>query len=208
MAPSVKAEISKHLFDRFHLRLSDPKVASETFYLFRTALAQGKVGSYVEQYQGIATMTRGLAVASLLTTVFYIAWVAGSVLRLPRWPNAGAIMILTAVVVAAVAPAIAVRALAGRVAPKDEWSARPWRHLLRENADGLVFCAVLALAGLAAGELLELTRRQIYQVALAVALLSLAYRRFRIASKYFSDLMVAAVCRDFLVLSTAKTKGS
>lgn len=208
LAPAVKAEIQKHLFERFHLRLADHRVRKETFYLFRTALAQGKVGSYVEQYQGIATMTRGLAVASLLTIVYYIFWVAGSVLPLPRWSDASSLAILLTMLLAAIAPWFAVRQLAGNATPENEWKAHPWRHRLRVNADGVVFCAVLAVAGLAGGELNELTRRQIDEAMLAVSVLSLAYYRFKAASKYFSDTMVAAVCRDFLVLATAKAPRS
>ncbi len=50
LAPTVKDELRKHLKLRFDLNLSDSKIKAEAFYLCRTALTLGKVGSYVEQY--------------------------------------------------------------------------------------------------------------------------------------------------------------
>lgn len=205
LAPTLKHECIKHLRLRFGLNWSDPGVSGEVFYLFRTALLQGKAGSYVEQYQGVATMTRGLAVGALLTMVFYVAFVAGSVLPLTGLRPDWALLPLVMVAMASVLPALVVKQLVGEKPPQGESLTHPARHFFRENAEGVVFSVLLALAGVAGGSWHELTRRQAYELALVAAICSLAYWRFKLASAYFSELMAQATCRDFLVLSTSKT---
>jgi hypothetical protein len=187
LAADVKGVCREYLLNRFRLDWSQPDAKKEVFYLFRTALAQAKVGSYVEQYQGIATMCRSLAAAALLTICYYVAWVAGSVFQLPR-PSGWTDQPLVVVGLAGIIPV---------------WLAR---RLPFAYAEGVAFCAVLTLAGLAGGELHELTRRQMYELAFAVAILSLAYQRLKGSSQYFTEIMVASVCRDVVVLATTKTK--
>jgi len=206
LAPSLRAEGVKHLRLRFGLDASAPGMRKETFYLFRSALTQAKGASYVEQYQGISTMMRSLAVVSLLTIVDYVAWVVGSVFGLPSAAWNWTYMPLIVVAIASVVPALVVALLDRLAAPKKDETESPVRRALRERGEVLVFCGLLALAGFVAGGASESTHRQHYVLSFGVAICSMAYWRFKGAYRSLSVSMAQAAVRDFLVLSTAKTK--
>src|SRR5262249_25873699 len=60
--------------DRFDLDIADEAERKGVFFLCRTALAQAKASPYVEQYQGLLSLTRSLSAACLFALCFYAGW--------------------------------------------------------------------------------------------------------------------------------------
>lgn len=84
LPPKVRKDVGTAFAGRFGYNPLDPfdaQEAKQMFYLCRTALSQAKLGSYVEQYQGMTTLTKNIAFGTFLAAVYYAAWVGASVAR-------------------------------------------------------------------------------------------------------------------------------
>src|SRR6202049_541753 len=196
----VKKKLAEELERRFGIDASD-RHHGDVFFLCRTAIAQAKVGSYAEQYQGLNSLTRGLATACIFAVVLYSGLVIQAcflpldVARGQRW-SGGAAVALT------LAPLIV-------IVFRDGISKQLAKMHLSLSSDVLsmsersAFAIALFAIGIYAGYIYPLSTSQVYLLALIGAILLVGCRRFAIAAKAFNDSLALAVYRDFVVLTTA-----
>ena len=68
---------------RFKFNPLDPfdvTAVEQMFFLCRASLSHAKLGTYVEQYQGMTTLTRSVAFGSCVAATYYASWIISSVL--------------------------------------------------------------------------------------------------------------------------------
>jgi hypothetical protein len=202
LSPPVKAKLAEELKRRFGIEVSDRAHHGDVFFLCRTALAQAKVGSYAEQYQGLNSLTRGLATAC----IFAVALYSGLVIQACFLSSAAARgqgCFVGAAIALALAPLIVIVFLDGvskRLVPKMHL---PLFRDVLSMAEAIAFAIALFAIGIYAGYIYPLSTSQVYLLALIGAILLVGCRRFAIAAKAFNDSLAQAVYRDFVVLTTA-----
>jgi hypothetical protein len=197
LSPALKRQIAGYVSKRFGIEVSDAadpglgsreKRRDDAFRLCRTALAQGKVGSYAEQYQGLYSLMRGLAASCVLAILYYLGWfvalgfpLSGS---LQRDHSLGMLVLALAAILI-------------------------WLHAFRKRQPSLefwLFGIMLATLGFLAGGWLHVAEQHSYILVAMTPLLVVVYRRSAEASRYFMNLFAESVYRDFLALSTAEDK--
>lgn len=208
----LKGQLRARFVERLKFDPFDPFDAREIeqmFFLCRTALSQAKLGSYVEQYQGMMTLTRSLALGFKLVAIYYAAWVIGSVVAsivsgaMVIWP------LLTLIVGIVVADRVT-----RVVEPPKLTEPEPWiegerekreRDALKKRIEWQTMALTLAFAGFSASVWWKpLPAYESHALAVAAAVAWVGGLRFRNASDAFDGFLVSAVYRDFVVLSTAK----
>lgn len=198
-----RTELGLRFAERFGFNPLEPfdvAGAKQMFFLCRASLSQAKLAAYVEQYQGMGSLTRSLAFASLITAVYYGSWVVVSALRRmsvdPSLHNVLPLLILAAGILLADAVGAAMARAPGYVATRI--------HLTGPECRALI--GILVFLGAASSWWYPLNSRHGDQMALASAVLWLATLRLKAASKSFDDSLVMAVYGDFVVLATAKSQ--
>jgi hypothetical protein len=193
LTDTVRNELKKHMERRFNVDIDDLKERKDVFWLCRTALAQGKAGSYVEQYQGLYSFSRAAGAACFFATAFYLGWILGVFFCSPTWKL---LLSVLCVLLAGVPVWIVVK-----FDPKAvRWVTFKWK-----DVESLAFAYVLLVAGFVADQLYPLELTHTYLLALFIAILLLACLRFVLASEAFDVALTQAIYRDFIVLSTGKT---
>jgi hypothetical protein len=198
LAKAVRQNLGRCFQKRFEFNPIDPfdlPGAKQMFFLCRTALAQAKLVSYVEQYQGMSNLTRSLAFASVQTATFYSAWVVAGILW--RLPEANARNVLPMVtLVAGMFSAMALRRAVKREAIAEKRELAPFKLARAECFAALILSAIVAAA---AARWYPLDARMGHQLAIAATLLWMLASRMQSASESFDEFMVVAVYRDFVV---------
>jgi hypothetical protein len=231
LSASVKTRLAEQVNRRFGIDVSDLAQRGDAFFLCRSALAQAKASSYVEQYQGMNSLTRGLATGAIFAVAFYLGWMAATCFSSSGvvWTDrfsacAGAVIALAPLVVIVSLDFAAKRLLAGikrkpeeRAQGKMEASAsaerpsprtshRHWGVIgnLLKRAEGITFALVLAAIGYFVGQSYPLSGSQALRLAVIGAILLITSRRLAIAAKSFNESLAVAVYRDFIVLAAAQ----
>jgi hypothetical protein len=221
LPPKIWDLLQEHVLERYGLDISDERERKHVFFLCRTALAQGKVGSYVEQYQGMLSLTRSLAASCIFAVVFYAGWMLAFCLQPVRsaWDR----IFICLPVLAALVPFILIlrfhedtrKALhVWKVIPetrvpgqaKESTEKNDWKTYVHDAAASLAVAALLCAIGFVAEGCFNLTEARTYQLAALSSMLLLAVPQFLGASDHFDRSFATSVFRDFIVLSTGQTE--
>jgi hypothetical protein len=217
LSASLKLQVEHHIYKRFGIDIGDSvdpgnreRRRQDAFNLCRTALAQGKAGSYAEQYQGMYSLLRGLATSCVLASSFYTGWILALGFPLSESSRrdflGGLILAILAVLGIWLRPVEIPRPQESKpTAARTHRLQRVW-HALWKHVPRLefwLFGAMLIVLGFLAGGCYHVAAPQAFRLVVAILLLLVACRRFKNASKFFMTTFAESVYRDFLVLSTA-----
>jgi hypothetical protein len=200
LPPGLKAKLARCFKERFEFDPIDPfdvRGVEQMFYLCRAALSHAKLGAYVEQYQGMSSLTRSLAFGTCVAAVYYAAWVTGAVLRgaVSGTPDITPLLILAIAVLGADYFSRALR--------REDQNAQALKLSRLECAATLLLLAGIGLTG---GYWLTLARRELFALTIGAIMLWLATLRFRSAHASFESYLALGVYRDFVVQATTKSK--
>lgn len=228
LSAPVKTHLAEYVNQRFGIDVSDLAQREDAFFLCRSALAQAKASSYVEQYQGMHSLTRGLATGAIFAVALYLGWLVAACFPFSglAWSErfsacAAVVIALAPLAVIAILDATAKQVLAGvkrgidkKTQGRGEAAAasspsRQTSPALRRalgsflmKVESIVFALVLAAIGFFAGHSYPLSGSQALRLAIIGSVLLVASRRLAIASKSFDASLAKAVYRDFVVLAT------
>lgn len=202
--PDVKERLATAFNERFKFNPLDPAkpfdagLVKRLFFLCRTTLTQSKSASYVEQHQGMSSLTRSLAFAAWTAAAYYAVWAVTSAVaerasRPGRWPLA------IIIVAAGAAAAWAIRWAIDREA-KDK---TPVVRFKLWHVESAFLTVALLMVAVACARWYPLSHRASMGFAAGAGVLWVAALRFRSASDAFSSFWIQAIYEDFLVLQTA-----
>lgn len=205
----VREKLAVAVRTRFGIEISVGAQRSDAFYLCRAALAQGQAGAYVEQYQGLNALSRGLATACIFTAAYYVGWILAAPFAVHPGARAESFSPVVAVLLALalLAPLLVVLRTPSVWLANKGWFARiasavTWLEK-KDWFAGVASVLLLGALGVLAGRWHPLASVHVYQLAVIGALLWIAHRRFEIAGQGFDDAFAEAVFRDFVVFATA-----
>ncbi len=81
--PTLRARLKARVETAFGLNIDNRSDRAQAFFLCRDLLIQKGLGSYAEQFQGMYSLMRGLAVACLLAVPYQFGWVLGGFVASP-----------------------------------------------------------------------------------------------------------------------------
>lgn len=205
-ADKLSKPVQDALADKFSARFGydplklpfDANAVAQMFFLCRTSLSQAKLASYVEQYQGMNSLTRSLSLAFCTAAVSYTTWTVASAWQLratsARWIAPYAILVAGGVAAFVVRNAI-------------NNDAKRYRKTIASFAvtvENLGLLTILVAVAIAFSRWQPLTLRQCYGLAVAAGACWLIALRLRTASESFDESLVSAVYRDFITLETGR----
>ena len=186
LSSQVKETLKKELLERFKIDVTTAEGKKEAFFLCRTALVQGKVSAYIEQFQGMQVLTRGLATASLLAVVFYLGWLLAVHFALPDGTGQIRFHFLLAIGIVLVPSVLTM--------------------VRNRRAASIMLALVLGLIGFGAGRWHpswhSLSVTQAYELAVIATIILIASWNFKLAADRFDEELAKATYRDFVVLTT------
>jgi len=199
LPPSLKTALGEKFKARFGydpVAAFDPDEIKQMFFLCRTALAQAKLGSYVEQYQGMNSLTRSLSLAFCTVAVSYSTWTLASIWRLPTRVQSIAVLVLGIGVVAAIIVNMAI----------NEDAARERRAIptFAATLEQLAWVLTLVAAAIVVCQWQPLSARHCYGLAAGAGVSWLIALRLRSASESFDESLVSAIYRDFVALESGQ----
>jgi hypothetical protein len=187
--PILKDEIAEQVRGVFGINVNDPaKLAPnrrDAFFLCRDALVASKQASYVEQFEGMYSLMRGLSAALLLGAGYLAGW--SSALARSHYPLAAETTVLMAGLAIAFASAVAAH-----------WKPRSDHVAATYILAGLVL-ALFALGHFLGGGM-PTTWQHAVGFGAACAVTILLYFRCYGAYKVFAKEYAKAVWRGFVVL--------
>jgi hypothetical protein len=200
LPPGLKAKLARCFKDRYEFDPTEPfdvRGVQQMFYLCRAALSHAKLGAYVEQYQGMSSLTRSLAFGTCVAAIYYVAWVTGAVIRgaVSGTPDITPLLILAITVLGA--------DYFGRALSREDENIQALKLSRLECAATIL---LLAAIGLTAGYWSPLARRELFALTIGAIILWLASLRFRSAHTSFESYLALGVYRDFVVQATTKSK--
>jgi hypothetical protein len=204
--PEIRQQLGKVFAERF--KLPDPLTNPDTFdveqvkrmfFLCRSALTQSKVAGYVEQYQGMSSMTRSLSFATWTTGAYYSCWAVTSAV-MARETRPGRWFLTVAILIAGWLVGWGARAAIDRETARSKMPVA--RFNLRHAESGLLTVLLIATA-MASARWHPLSHRASLGFAAAAGLMWLAALRFRTASEALNGSWIQAIYEDFVVLQTA-----
>lgn len=225
--------LRKHVHRRFGVDITEPRQRRDAFFLCRNSLLQGKVGSYVEQYQGLHSLMRGLAAALLLAFLYYLGWLLAAGMAPGSGAENGHYNLGWAALIAFLPAALGhfgergaswVSKRLGRPArgatkstsqsetriSSRAVSVEGIRRGLRLVADQMSFVVVAAglfVIARFAGSWYQISGVQAFILAALASLFLVSFVRFRAAAKAFDESLAKAVYHDFVVLATGEKEG-
>lgn len=196
MPDELSLELGKCFAARFHFNPVAPfdlAGAKQMFFLCRAALAHAKLGAYVEQYQGMGSLTRSLALATWTGGFYYASWVTLSTLhRIVDERSVQSVLPLVSLAIAVLMANAVKNSLKGEGA------------INLTGTECMTVAGVLLMVAAAHSWWSPLNSRQSHQLAIAAAAMWIASLRFKNASESFEASLAMAVFRDFVVMATAK----
>jgi hypothetical protein len=189
----LRSMIAAAFKDAFRFDPTEPfkvKDVGQMFFLCRAKLTQAKLGAYIEQYQGMMSLTRSLSLAFSIAAAYFTAWIIGASL------GGSSVLGLMVVATAIVSTEHVDRrmAAAGSDTPSADFS----------HPETVALIVLVISGGAAAGLWLGLSSRHGVVLALGATTLWFAAIRMRAASHAFDGNLAAAVYRDFFALVGAK----
>lgn len=196
--PFLKLDPAKPTFDT--------KEAEQMFFLCRAALSHAKLGAYVEQYQGMMTLTRSLALGFRFVAIYYAGWILGSA---PRHGASGLWPVVTLILAIVVADGVQRIVQPEPLPPPDSETEQQTRKraaaALKRNIEWQTMSGVLAFAGVTLALFwYPLTNVQSHALAAGVGVAWICGLRFRNASEALDGSLVSSVYRDFVTMASAR----
>lgn len=200
----VKGKLAQAFNERFKFNPLDPTapfieaVVRRMFFLCRTSLAQSKAAGYVEQYQGMSSLTGSLSFATWTAAAYYAVWAVTSAAierasRPGRWP------LPLLIVVAGAAAAVVIR----RAIDHEAKDKTPVVRFNLRHPESALLTSVLLIVAFVSARWYPLSHRASLGFAAGAGVLWLAALRFRTSSDALSSSWIQAIYEDFLVLQTA-----
>jgi hypothetical protein len=203
LSETVKTGVADALEDKFGIKKEKLAVnqkankeqdgfRNDAFFLARHFLVAAKEAAYVEQYEGMYALTRGLAAAFGMAAVYYLGW-ALSFLG-GDWTSQAAYIAIAAGLIVALLSTIAL------VAQKKSIFFLEWL------AGSALLLAALAM-GFGIGHSYDKPRLHALLLLLALAALLASWRAYRFY-KEFTITFAVTVWRDFFVAGRKKAAPS
>ncbi|HEV8242248.1 MAG TPA: hypothetical protein VGS57_22970 [Thermoanaerobaculia bacterium] len=220
LSKPVRDLLAVHIRSRFGVDVAEPSHRKDAFFLCRTSLIQAKAGSYVEQYQGMHSLMRGLAAALLLSFLYYLGWLLAAGCSAVgaaeddyclRWALIMAMLPAAVTWIAERGATWLSRWFDERDAPSQVPAAesagaariRRWLGAVANQAAFVVVGAGLAVLGWFGGRWYGIGGARGYVLAILASLFLFAFFRFKAAAQSFDESLAKAVYQDFVVLATA-----
>jgi hypothetical protein len=199
----LKAAIKKELgidLDRAQAGKERLNLQKRAFLECRAKVISAGTGAYVEQFEGMYSLMRGLAAAAFFGSYYFLGWIiAPHTAMLQKWA-APAVFFIGVLFVS-----VDIWQHARGKRPSS-WTNASWRHW-----PGVAY-VVLTLFALSAGALLGFrhppTASDLEFLMVSTPILVFVGGRCHSRYRYFTKVFADAVYRDFMALSSASTADS
>ncbi len=200
LPPSLKSALAEKFEARFGydpLTPFNPDEIRQMFFLCRTSLAQAKLGSYVEQYQGMTSLTRSLSLAFCTVAISYSTWAL-----MGAWHTHSTRVqsIAVAIIGLGVVAAIIINTAHQEDAAGEKRTLSAFSVTIEQQA----FVALFMVVAIAFSSWRPLSARQCYGLAAGAGVSWLIALRLRTAAESFDESLVSAVYRDFIALEAGR----